>query len=382
MVVTGRPPLLEAESLQRRYRGRTVLDIDRLRLEAGEVLAILGPNGSGKSTLFRLLLLLERADAGTIRLDGRVVQPGDRTARARMAAVFQRPFLFAGTVASNVAYGLAARRVSGTEREKAVVDALREVSLSERARTDVSELSGGEAQRVALARALVLRPDLLLLDEPTSNLDLPLRRRFRSDLERLSRSHAGAVVLITHDPADALTLADRVAVLEAGRVVQVATPESLVLSPATPFVAAMTGAELLLDGIVAEVVDGLVEVRLASGASLLTAPSENPSRLAPGTPAHVAYRPEDVVLAHADSAGPTSARNRFDLRVTALSPVGGLVRVHLEGELDLIALVTRGSVEALGIAPDAIVQAQIKAAALRPFPAAPPRGESPGVLSS
>ncbi|HSL70814.1 MAG TPA: ATP-binding cassette domain-containing protein, partial [Longimicrobiales bacterium] len=163
-------PVLELAGLQRRYGGRLVVDIETLEVKAGEILAILGPNGAGKSTLFRLLLLLERADRGELRLNGRALRWGDAEAHRRMAGLFQRPYLFSGSVRANVAYGLRARGMSRAEREARVAAALGDLGLSDLSERSVSSLSGGEAQRVALARTVVLEPDVLLLDEPTANL--------------------------------------------------------------------------------------------------------------------------------------------------------------------------------------------------------------------
>ncbi|MGH7505432.1 MAG: ABC transporter ATP-binding protein, partial [Longimicrobiales bacterium] len=235
------PPLLRAEGLIRRYGGRTVVDVDALEVRPGEVVAVLGPNGAGKSTLFRLLLLLERPDAGRILLDGRPVAPGDAAAAKRIAGVFQRPYLFEGTVAANIGYGLQARGVPAAERRLRVDEALDWLEIGALRDEPVHTLSGGESQRVALARALVVQPDLLLLDEPTANLDVSVRRRFREDLERLARRRARSALLITHDPGDAFALADTVAVMQAGRIVQSCAPDRLVLEPATPFIAAFTG---------------------------------------------------------------------------------------------------------------------------------------------
>ncbi|MBI4408746.1 MAG: ABC transporter ATP-binding protein [Gemmatimonadetes bacterium] len=367
-------PLLRAESLQRRYGGRAVIDVAELEVAAGEVLAILGPNGAGKSTLFRLLLLIEKPDAGRILFEGRAVQPGDRAVSRRLAGVFQRPHLFTGSVRENVGYGLRVRGVSRPERARRVADALAWLGLEAHAGAPVHALSGGEAQRVALARALALEPELLLLDEPTANLDITVRRRFREDLERLARTHARAAILITHDPGDAFALADRIAVLHEGRIVQVGAPDELVLHPATPFVAAFTGAELLLDGSVSGKEDGLVLVELKGGTRLVVAEAAQ-GGVALGARVHVAYRPEDVLLAAADAAE-TSAQNRFLLRVTALNPAGGLVRVRLQGDatslaagVALTALVTRRGADTLGLAPGRDVLAQLKATALRAFAA-------------
>jgi len=367
----GRPTVgvsvLRAEGLRRRYGGRLVVDVDEIGVEEGEILAVLGPNGAGKSTLFRLLLLLEAPDEGRILLDGREVRRGDRDAARRIAGVFQRPFLFDGTVEENVAYGLRIRGLPAAERERRVSDTLATLGLNALARAPVQTLSGGEAQRVALARAVVLRPELLLLDEPTANLDVTVRRRFREDLERLVRSHARGALLITHDPADAFAIADRIAVMQEGRIVQMGRPEALVLEPATPFVAAFTGAELLVDGVVEGREEGLVTVRMRGSPAVVTAvdPAALPLRI--GDAVQIAYRPEDLVLAHPEAAPETSARNRFRLRVAQLTASGGLVRVRLEGDVALAALVTRQAAEALDLAPGREVEVQVKATALRVF---------------
>ena len=358
--------MLRAEGLRRSYGQRTVVDVAALELRRGEVLAVLGPNGAGKSTLLRLLLLLERPDAGRIFLDGQEVRAGDVAARRRMAAVFQRPFLFTGTVRYNVGFGLAARGMRGPECERRAAAALTAVGLGSLADAAVATLSGGEAQRVALARALVLSPELLALDEPTANLDVTVRRRFREDLERLVRAKERSVLVVTHDPADAFSLADRIAVMEAGRIVQQATPSALVLAPATPFVAEFAGAELLLDGRATDVDPPLVRVEVAPTASLWATASAG-TMVAPGQRVHVAYRPEDVTLVRAGAAGETSALNHLPLAVAALAPAGSLVRVRLQGSIELVALVTRRSVEALGLEPGASVLAQLKASAVHVY---------------
>jgi tungstate transport system ATP-binding protein len=363
------PPLLRAEALVRRYGGRAVVDGASLEVRAGEVLAILGPNGAGKSTLFRMLLLLERPDAGAVLLHGRRVSPFDADARRRIAGVFQRPHLFEGTVEHNIAYGLRARNVGSAERAARVRDALSWVNLSSLRDAPVRDLSGGEAQRVALARALVLEPELLILDEPTANLDVTVRRRFREDLERLARSRARAVILITHDPGDAFALADTVAVMQEGRIVQAGPPSRLVLEPATPFIAAFTGAELLLDGVMVSVEQDLALVEVG-GTRVLAAVHPDGAPMAGGARVHIAYRPEDVVIARPEDAGPTSAVNRFDAVIDALVPAGGLVRVRLAGAVPLTALVTRRSTEALRLERGVAIVAQLKATALHAFPAA------------
>ncbi|MEJ2679424.1 MAG: ABC transporter ATP-binding protein [Gemmatimonadota bacterium] len=363
--------VLAARGLKRRYGGRTVVDVDDFAVAPGEIVAVLGPNGAGKSTLLRLLMLLERPDAGHVLFRGRTVAPSDRAVRRQLAGVFQKPFLFTGTVAENVEFGLAARGVPRPERRRRVAAALDWLDLARHAGAPVGILSGGAVQRVGLARALVLEPAVLFLDEPTANLDVTIRRRFRQDLERLLRARAGAAVLVTHDAADAFALADRIAVLEEGRIVQTGTPADIVHGAATPFVAAFTGAELMLRGIVAGHDGALVLVRAPGGATIVAStPAGEP--LPVNTAAHVAYRPEDVTLAPADTELTTSARNRFRVRVVATSPVGGLVRVRLDGEVELSALLTRQSAQELGITTGRNVCAFVKTTALRVFPAGPP----------
>lgn len=363
--------LLRAEGLERRYGGRPIVSIDELAIEPGEVVAVLGPNGAGKSTLFRLLLLLEQADAGRIFLEGREVRVGDLAARRRLAGVFQHPYLFTGTVAENAAYGLRVRGWGRREREARVAEVLEAVGLARLSGAPVHTLSGGEAQRVALARALAPRPDLLLLDEPTASLDVTVRRRFREELQQLAREQVRGALLITHDPAEAFTVADRIAVLQRGRIVQIGRPDQLALEPGTAFVAAFTGAEFLLNGVVEQREERLVAVRLKGPAGMVTAvvaPDGPPVEA--GEPVQLAYRPEDVTLSAADLGGETSARNRFQLRVAHLAPAGGLVRLRLEGEVTLISVVTRSAAEALGLAVGVPVVAHLKATALRAFRAA------------
>ena len=330
---------------------------------------MLGPNGAGKSTLFRLLMLLESPDEGEIRLGGRKVQPGDVEARRRMAGLFQRPYLFTGSVRDNVEFGLKALGVSREQRTTRVAAALRDLGIEALGEQNVHRLSGGEAQRVALARTVVLQPDVLLLDEPTANLDVTLQRRFREELGRVARAHARSVILITHDPNDAFALADRVAVLQDGSVTQVAEPHTLVVQPATPFIAAFTGAELLLDAVVRELEEGLVRVQLPSGAHVWVATAR---ALAVSERVQVSYRPEDVVLSAVAARYESSARNVFRMTVATLAPAGGLIRVGLDGPARLAAVVTRASAQELQLTLGSEVNAHLKAAALHVFAAPKP----------
>jgi ABC-type sugar transport system ATPase subunit len=358
-------PLLRAESLQRTYARRMVLDLDVLELQPGEVLAVVGPNGAGKSTLFRILLQLERPDRGAVFIDGVRMSPRDDATRRRMAGIFQRAILFSGTVRDNIGFGLRARGVPAADTRQRVHAAAEALSLVTLLDASVHRLSGGEAQRVALARALVTQPDVLLLDEPMANLDVSARRRLRQDIEHVARQHARGIIMITHDPADAFGLADRVLVMQDGRAVQYGTPDDILLQPRSPFVAELGGAELLLHGRVEQLDGDLVAVRV-EGDALLWAAWSSADPPANGDAAVVAYRPEDVVVAAHGAAMELSAVNRIDVTVDMLVPAGAVVRARLRygAGASLNAVLTRRSVEALGLAPEVAATAHMKATAL------------------
>jgi molybdopterin-binding protein len=239
---------------------------------------------------------------------------------------------------------------------------------------DMRTLSGGEMQRVALARALALEPEILFLDEPTSNLDVHVRRRFREDLRRVVDSLAATVVIITHEHAEALALAQRVAVIHEGSVVQIGTPEEVFTHPQNAFVADFTGAETIWHGEAESCSSGLCTVRTRAGIRV-----EAVGDLNAGAPVVVAIRPEDVALAPPVDEQPpaaSSVRNRWCGVVDSVTPAGPLVRVVVRldcelgaravfgGEGEVISLITRASAEELGIAPLKRVSASVKATAL------------------
>lgn len=222
--------ILRAEAVRRSYNSREVLRIDRLEVGSGETLCLMGPNGAGKSTLVRILNLVEEPDTGTVWFEGNKAGTRSRGARRRMAGVFQRPYMFAGSVTENVAYGLRLRRTPRAEIGRRVETALAELGLSHLAGQEARRLSGGEAQRVALARAIVVEPDVLFLDEPASFLDQDARQDFYRDLHRIVSRGRATVVYVTHSPEEALAVAGRVAVLEDGVIKQLGTAAEVVWS--------------------------------------------------------------------------------------------------------------------------------------------------------
>lgn len=227
--------------LQKRYGSVTALDAIDLEARDGELLVVVGPSGCGKSTLLRCVAGLEAADAGTIAIGGRDVT-ALRPAARNVSMVFQSYALFPHlTVAENIGFGLVVRDVPKREVRARVAEAAQLVGVEALLVRRPYQLSGGERQRVALARALVRRPDAYLLDEPLSNLDAGTRVQMRTELRRLHREVGATMVHVTHDQVEALTLADRVAVMSDGRVRQVGTPDEVYRTPRDRFVAGFIG---------------------------------------------------------------------------------------------------------------------------------------------
>ncbi len=236
-------PVYRLESVQQSYRGRLVLDIDRLDVVRGETLAVIGPSGSGKSTLLRLLQFLETSSAGRVIFEGRPVNGRVALAtRRRVSTVFQRPIVLTRSVEANIAYGIELRgRRPDAGEIRGLLDAL---DLAPLARTPAVSLSGGEVQRLAVARALATRPDVLLLDEPTANLD-PRNVRLVEALIQERRASGTTIVLATHQIFQARRLADRIALLLEGRITEAGPAQALLDHPADPRTRAFLSGEMI-----------------------------------------------------------------------------------------------------------------------------------------
>jgi len=233
----------ELENLQQAYGGRTVVDIEHLSVESGEVLALVGPSGAGKSTLLRLLNFLEPAATGTIVYCGQAIgRSAPLAIRRQVTTVFQRPLLLHGSVRDNVAYGL---RLRGLPADGSVHKALETVGLSDLARHMAHTLSGGEMQRVALARALVVKPRVLLLDEPTANLD-PYNVGLIEDVIRRTNVEQGTtIVLVTHNVFQARRLAHRTGLMLSGRLIELTDTATFFSSPTDPRTRAFVRGEMV-----------------------------------------------------------------------------------------------------------------------------------------
>jgi molybdate transport system ATP-binding protein len=320
----------------------------------GEVVALLGPNGAGKTTLLRAVAGLQPIDAGRVTVDRDVLDDPEAgifvaTNDRPIGVMFQDYLLFPRmTVVDNVAFGLRARgrsRAAARAEAHAVLD---RVGMAALARAKPRELSGGQSQRVALARALATEPRVLLLDEPLAALDAGAKLHIRAELRRHLAGFHGARLLVTHDPVDALVLADRMVVVEGGRVTQQGTPAEVARRPRSPYVAELVGVNLL-SGTAA----GERTVRLAGGAELVVADP------VPGPEVAVAVRPQAVTV-HRDQPD-SSARNTWPATVADLAADHDRVRLQLAGPVPLVAEVTPAAVADLDLTPGAEVWVSVKA---------------------
>ncbi|WP_254878615.1 ABC transporter ATP-binding protein [Streptomyces sp. NA04227] len=336
-------------------RGGTFrLDV-ALRAAPGDVVALLGPNGAGKTTALRALAGLVPLTDGHFRLDDTALDRTPPESRP-VGVVFQDYLLFPHLSAlDNVAFGPRCRGAGKAEARAVAAEWLARMGLTEHAGAKPRRLSGGQAQRVALARALATGPRLLLLDEPLAALDARTRLDVRAQLRRHLAEFEAVAVLVTHDPLDAMVLADHLVVIEDGRVVQAGSPADIARHPRTDYIAQLVGLNLY---------KGVAEghtVRLDAGPALHTAESLT-------GPAFVAFAPRAVTLYRERPAG-SSARNLWRCEVAGLETHGDQIRAELTGELSLAADLTTAAAAELGLHTGARVWVTVKAAQAHAYPA-------------
>ena len=351
--------MLQAELASR--VGTLELDL-KLTVAPGETVALAGPSGAGKTSVLRAIAGLARPASGRVVCDGtpwldtraRIDLPPERR---DCGYLFQEYALFPHLSAwRNVAYALPREK----RRERAQ-ELLERFGLGDRADARPSDLSGGERQRVALARALARQPRALLLDEPLSALDARTRGRASRELTSALREAAVPALLVTHDFAEAALLGDRVAVLDAGRIVQEGSARELAEAPASAFVADLTGA-VVLTGDARPGPDGLTLVRLDGGGADAASTDPGQGRVA------VSIHPWEIALGPAGADATGSAQNRLEGPITTVTHVGNRVRVGVEAGQPLVAEVTEPAVRELDLRPGARVTASWKAAATRLVP--------------
>lgn len=338
------------------------LDVDvELDVAPGELLAILGPNGAGKTTVLRAIAGLAPIDHGQIRIDttivddpqsGRFVAPDKR----RVGVVFQDYLLFPSmSVLDNVAFGLRATGISKADANRRAAATLDDVGLADYAQQRPRVLSGGQAQRAALARTLATQPRVLLLDEPLAALDVGTRAEMRRELRRHLDAFDGMRVLVTHDPIDAFALADRVAIIESGHVVQSGTLAEVTSHPRSRYVAELVGVNL-----VAGRVDG-DRLVTANGAVVVVADASDGA-------SYAVIRPHSIALT-TQAPVDSSPRNVWPGTVTDVDRLGGRARVRVDGPLPLTAEVTIQALDDLSLQPGNDVYAAVKATDIDVFPA-------------
>jgi len=337
-------------------RERFTLDV-ALTVEAGEVVALVGPNGAGKTTALRALAGLTGLDAGEVRLGGELLDGPGRWVppeRRPVGVVFQDYLLFPHlTALENVAFGLRCGGASRRSSRTAAAALLDRVGVGHLAGVKPRRLSGGQAQRVALARALAVEPSLLLLDEPLAALDAQTRPAIRSELRRHLAEFTGCALLVSHDPLDAMVLADRLVVIEDGAVVQSGTPAEVARRPRTPYVARLVGLNLLRG-----VADGH-DVRIGAG-TIVTADAASGE-------VFVAFRPAAVAVYRTRPDG--SPRNVWPATVAGVEPYGDAYRVQVEGAIPVTADVSAAAVAELELADGHQVWVAVKAAEVEVYPA-------------
>lgn len=358
--------MIRIEKLTKKIGSAEIVKETDLVIRAGEIFTFIGPSGSGKTTLIRLIDLLERPTSGKIFFGG-IDTDGtgqERLAiRRRMGLVFQKPAVLNTTVAKNVAFGLKFRGVPNAESQEKVRAALELVGLPDVIDRMAITLSGGEMQRVALARAIVTEPEVLLLDEPTANLD-PVSSDLIEDLIiRINKKFGTTIIMSTHDMIQGQRLADRIGVIMNGRLVQTGTAGDIFYQPGAWEIARFVGIDAITGGVVTENTGGHAVIRVADRCF------EALTSLPKGARAALYIRPEEISLTPADSSQvKSSMRNRLNGRITRMLPHGPFVRVTVDCGFTLTALITRRSCSELGLVVGADVIAGVKATAIHVLP--------------
>jgi len=340
-----------------------VIDLD---IQKGEIFTVIGPSGSGKTTLIRLIDLLDNPTTGKIIFDGVDTTSSEHirlSIRRRMAMVFQKPAVLNTTVAGNVAFGLKFRGVEKSQIDARVREALDIVGLLHLSERRAVTLSGGEMQRVAIARALVTRPEVLLLDEPTANLDPVNSELIENLILRIHRQFHTTIILSTHDMIQGQRLADRIGVIMDGRIVQIGTTNDIFYQPAGKEIARFVGIDTILKGVVKTNDQGHATIDIGN------AVFEAITKSQPGQRVALYIRPEEVTIALKDGDLPkTSVRNQLTGTITKIVPFGPFVRTTIDFGSSLTALVTRRSADELSLAVGMAVIAGVKATAIHVIP--------------
>jgi len=357
--VSTSEPIIETTDLGQRFNGQDVLRGINLSIERGEVFALIGPTGSGKTTLLRLLDLIDTPSQGKVYFDGTDVteSTGQRLeARRRMAFVLQKPVVFNTSVHDNVAYGLRWRGMSRDSIRNRVDEVLEMVDMADFHKRNARMLSGGEIQRVAIARAIATEPEVLLLDEPTANLDPVSTARIEGLIGDIIQRYQTTIVMATHDMSQGQRLAGRVGMLLNGEILQTGGWHEAFNTPRNREMANFVGIENIIDGLVLTSEDNVVTI--GTNHSVIEAISD----FAVGDRVHACIRSEEVTLALSPIS--SSARNSFSGEITRMTSTGPVARVEIDCGFRLVALITNRSAGEMSLEKGKSVHASFKATAV------------------
>jgi len=330
-------PTVELINVTKTFGDVTAVDSLSVEIGQGEFFSLLGPSGCGKTTTLRLIAGFETPDRGEIRISGEDVIR-KRPYQRNVNTVFQNYALFPHlTVAGNISFGLERRKLSGSDISRLAAESLDLVRLEGMAPRYPRQLSGGQQQRVALARALVLRPDVLLLDEPLGALDLGLRRQMQTELKGLQQRVGITFIYVTHDQEEALAMSDQIAVMENGRLIQTGTPEQIYNQPKARFVAEFIGSTNLFRATVKENMGDCLLTETTGG---LTASLPAAGAKSPGESLTFSIRPEHIMIS--DEGGVGRRANRFPGRIDSRTFLGAstIYRISLPGS-EIVTVETR-----------------------------------------
>jgi molybdopterin-binding protein len=347
---------IETIDLGQKREKRDILKKVSIRVERGEVRALIGPTGAGKTTLLRIIDLLDEPAAGKLIIDGNDVYTGEKPKleiRRRIAFILQKPVVFNMSVYDNVACGLKWRGIEKHQSREKVEQILKTVGLSEYSKRNARTLSGGEMQRVAIARAIVTEPEILLLDEPSANLDPVTSGKIEELIKGIIKQGKITAIMATHDMAQGQRLADKITVLVNGEVVQTGDPRDIFSAPVNREVAEFVGMENILDGSISTC-DGEMALIDIQGKTI-----EAVADCKIGQEVSACWRPEDVTIAFQKLS--SSARNSLEGTVSHMSFSGPLCRVEVNCGFPVAALVTKRSAEEMKLEKGTKVYATIKA---------------------
>jgi len=351
--------LIKIENIIVQRGGATVLDISEFHVQSGSIMALIGPNGAGKSTLLLMLAGLLRPQQGQIYFQGQSVDTHASRAilRHNAAVVFQEPLLLSSSVYDNIALGLKFRRLRHDDIRKNVQEALDYFGISSLAKRSAKTLSGGEAKRVSLARAFAIKPQIILLDEAFNSLDPPSRETIIDDLRQILEETKITAVLASHDREETLRLAQDVAVMSGGKIVQSGTTAQIFNQPDSEFVANFVGTETILEGTVKNSNAGLMAISVAG--KIIEAVGD----FLPGQNVYCCLRPENIIVSK-EMPEKISARNVFEARVQKIIRQGFFYKLMLDCGFPLVAYITIPSCEDLGICEGSAIAASFKATAV------------------